>query len=72
MWIHRNVMVELRDMHRPEARMSFARDHHITQIFLARPQQSGRMVFGRSLAQQVVRLAEEMQVIVIGNRKRPD
>jgi two-component system sensor histidine kinase KdpD len=52
------------------ALVDFARAHHITQIFLARPQQHQRLPFGRSLAQKVVRLAEEMQVIVVGNRKR--
>jgi two-component system sensor histidine kinase KdpD len=52
------------------ALVDFARAHSITQIFLARPQQHRRVPFSRSLAQQVVRLAEEMQVIVVGNRKR--
>jgi two-component system sensor histidine kinase KdpD len=52
------------------ALVDFARAHHVTQIFLARPQQHQRLPFGRSLAQKVVRLAEEMQVIVVGNRKR--
>jgi len=53
------------------ALVGFARAHRITQIYLARPQQRGRLFVGRSLAQQVVRLAEEMQVIVAGNRKAP-
>jgi two-component system, OmpR family, sensor histidine kinase KdpD len=53
------------------ALVEFARLHHVTQIFIARPQQNSRLHFGRSLAQQVVRLAEEMQVIVVGNRKPP-
>ena len=52
------------------ALVDFARAHHITQIFLARPQQQRRLPFHRSLAQKVVRLAEEMQVIVVGNRKK--
>ena len=39
------------------ALVAFARAHRITQIFLARPQQRGRLSLGRSLAQQVVRLA---------------
>jgi two-component system, OmpR family, sensor histidine kinase KdpD len=52
------------------ALVDFARAHNITQIFLARPQQQRRLPFDRSLAQKVVRLAEEMQVIVVGNRKK--
>jgi len=70
----RNLHIETRVIagkNTAAALVDFAREHQITQIFLARPQQHGRSLLGRSLAQQVVRLGEEMQVIVVGNRKPP-
>jgi two-component system sensor histidine kinase KdpD len=50
--------------------VDFARIHQITHIFLSRTQRTARMrLLGRSLIQEVVRLAEEMQVTVVAERR---
>ena len=49
--------------------VDFARVHQVTHIFLARPHRPPRLRIGRSLVQQVVRLAEEMQVTVVADRR---
>ncbi|MGH9451502.1 MAG: histidine kinase, partial [Terriglobia bacterium] len=54
-----------------EALVDFARLHQVTQIFLARSQQGPYVpILGRSLVQQVVRLAREMQVTIVAERRR--
>ncbi|HEV2417584.1 MAG TPA: histidine kinase [Terriglobia bacterium] len=54
-----------------EALVDFARLHRITQIFLARSQQGPYVpVLGRSLVQQVVRLARDMQVTILAERRQ--
>lgn len=54
-----------------EALVDFARLHRITQIFLARSQQGPYVpVLGRSLVQQVVRLARDMQVTIVAERRQ--
>lgn len=54
-----------------EALVDFARLHQVTQIFLARSQQGPYVpVLGRSLVQQVVRLARDMQVTIVAERRR--
>jgi len=51
--------------------VDFARRHKITQIFIARPQQKRwPMVFGRGLVEQVVRLAHDIQVTIVAERRR--
>ena len=52
-----------------ETLVDFARVHQITQIFLARPQRAPKFRIGRSLVQQIVRLAEDMQVTVVAERR---
>jgi two-component system sensor histidine kinase KdpD len=49
--------------------VDFARVHQITQIFLARPRHVPKLKLGRTLAQKIVQLAEEMQVTVVAERK---
>jgi two-component system, OmpR family, sensor histidine kinase KdpD len=50
--------------------VDFARLNRITQIFLARPQKRSRLGLPRpSLVQQVVRLARDMQVTVVAERR---
>jgi two-component system, OmpR family, sensor histidine kinase KdpD len=51
--------------------VEFARLNGVTQLFLARPPE-GRWpaVGGRSLVQQVVRLARDMQVIIVADRSQ--
>lgn len=54
-----------------EALVDFARLHRVTQIFLARSQQGPYVpVLGRSLVQQVVRLARDMQVTIVAERRQ--
>ena len=51
--------------------VDFARLHKITQIFLARPQQKKwPLVFGRGLVERVVRLAHDIQVTIVAERRR--
>jgi two-component system, OmpR family, sensor histidine kinase KdpD len=51
--------------------VDFARLHQVTQIFLARAQQNPRVpVLGQNLIQQVVRLAHDMQVTIVAERRR--
>jgi two-component system sensor histidine kinase KdpD len=51
--------------------VDFARHHKITQIFVARPQQKGwPMIFGRGLVERVVRLAHDIQVTIVAERRR--
>jgi len=50
--------------------VEFARQQRVTQIFLARPQAGPQLpFFGRDLVQQVVRLASDMQVTVVAERR---
>ena len=49
--------------------VDFARVHQVTHIFLARPHRAPRFKIGRGLVQQVVRLAEDMQVTVVADRR---
>jgi two-component system, OmpR family, sensor histidine kinase KdpD len=51
--------------------VEFARLNGVTHLFLARPKQSQwPSQFGRNLVQQVVRLAQDMQVIIVADRSR--
>jgi two-component system sensor histidine kinase KdpD len=51
--------------------VDFARRHKVTQIFLARPRQKRwPMVFGRGLVERVVRLAHDIQVTIVAERRR--
>jgi len=54
-----------------QALVNFARLHRITQIYLARPRQrSWPRLLGRNLLGQVVRLAADMQVTIVADRRR--
>jgi two-component system sensor histidine kinase KdpD len=51
--------------------VDFARLHKVTQIFLARPRQKRwPMVFGGGLVERVVRLAHDIQVTIVAERRR--
>jgi two-component system sensor histidine kinase KdpD len=51
--------------------VEFARLNGVTHLFLARPRESQwPTFFGRTLVQQVVRLARDMQVIIVADRNR--
>ncbi len=71
----RNLHIETRILQGKDVAatlVSFARLHQITQIFLARAQRGPRVpLIGRSLVQQVVRLARDMQVTIVAERHRP-
>ena len=69
----RNLHVETRVLQGEnvaEALVNFARLHRITQIYLARPRQSSwPRLLGRNLLGQVVRLARDMQVTIVADRR---
>ena len=51
--------------------VEFARSHKVTQIFIARPQQQKwPLAFGRGLVERVVRLAHDIQVTIVAERRR--
>jgi two-component system, OmpR family, sensor histidine kinase KdpD len=51
--------------------VDFARSHRVTQIFIARPQQKKwPIVFGQGLVERVVRLAQDIQVTIVAERRR--
>ncbi|MGH9627985.1 MAG: histidine kinase [Bryobacteraceae bacterium] len=70
----RNLHIDTRVLEGEDAAsalVDFARANKITQIFIARPQKTPwTAAFGRSLVQRVVRLATEMRVTVVADRKR--
>jgi two-component system sensor histidine kinase KdpD len=70
----RNLHIDTRVLEGEDAAsalVEFARANKVTQIFIARPQKTSWIgVFGHSLVQQVVRLATEMRVTVVAERKR--
>jgi two-component system, OmpR family, sensor histidine kinase KdpD len=70
----RNLHIETRLLQGEEPAetlVDFARLHQVTQIFLARAQQGPRVpVVRHNLIQQVVRLARDMQVTIVAQRRR--
>jgi len=70
----RNLHVETRVLQGEnvaQALVNFARLHRITQIYLARPRQrSWPRLLGQNLLGQVVRLAADMQVTIVADRRR--
>jgi two-component system sensor histidine kinase KdpD len=70
----RNLHIETRVLQGedvPQTLVDFARLHQVTQIFLARPQQKlWPVVFGRGLVERVVRLAYDIQVTIVAERRR--
>ena len=70
----RNLHVETRVLQGEnvaEALVNFARLHRITQIYLARPRQRPwSRLLSRDLLGQVVRLARDMQVTIVADRRR--
>jgi len=69
----RNLRIETRLLQGEDAArtlVDFARLNGITQIFLLRPQSSPwPKIFGRDVHQQVVRLAHDMQVTIVAERR---
>ena len=70
----RNLHIEARVLQGTDVAktlVEFARLNGVTQIFLARPQQRPwSTVLGRSLVQQVVHQAQDMQVMIVADRSR--
>jgi two-component system sensor histidine kinase KdpD len=70
----RNLRIETRLLQgkdRARTVVDFARLNGITQIFLLRPQRAAwSKILGRDLHQQVVRLAHDMQVTIVAERRR--
>jgi two-component system, OmpR family, sensor histidine kinase KdpD len=55
-----------------QALVEFARAHKVTHIFVGRPRYDGVHWFtGRNLIHRIVRLAKEMEVIVVAERRAP-
>jgi len=51
--------------------VEFARSHKVTQIFIARPQQKKwALPLGHGLVERVVRLAHDIQVTIVAERRR--
>lgn len=69
----RNLRIETRLLQGKDTAktiVEFAHLHGITHIFLLRPQRAAwSMIFGRNLHQQVVRLAPNMQVTIVADRR---
>ncbi len=54
-----------------EALVTFAREHGVTQIYLSRPKETGwRLPFRRDLAQEVTRLARDLEVTIVAERRQ--
>jgi len=70
----RNLRIETRLLQGKDAArtlVEFARLNGITQIFLLRPQRAAwSSLFGRNLLQQVVRLARDIQITIVAERRR--
>jgi two-component system, OmpR family, sensor histidine kinase KdpD len=67
----RNLHIEARILEGEDTAhvlVEFARRNRITQIFLARPRERGFRL-GRTLAQQIVALATDMQVVIVSERE---
>ncbi len=69
----RNLRIETRVLQGKDLAatlVNFARLHGVTQIFLLRPpRRSWSRLFGRTLVQQVVRLARDIQVTIVAERR---
>ena len=68
----RNLHIETRMLQGKavaETLVEFARQHRITQIFLAWPNPRSLPLFGRSTVQQVVRLAGDIEITVVAERR---
>jgi len=72
----RNLHIEtriLQGQHASSTLVDFAHRHQITQIFLSRsPYRSFNLIHARSLISQVLRLAQDIQVTVVAERKKED
>jgi two-component system sensor histidine kinase KdpD len=70
----RNLHIDTRVLEGEDAAstlVEFARANKVTQIFIARPHKTPwTAALGRSLVQRVVRLATEMRVTVVADRKK--
>jgi two-component system, OmpR family, sensor histidine kinase KdpD len=69
----RNLRIETQMLEGNEAAqtlMDFAHENHITQIFLARTRKRSYSLFGQGgLLQNIVRLARDMQVVIVSERE---
>jgi two-component system sensor histidine kinase KdpD len=71
----RNLRIETRilnDENVAERLVEFARQQHVTQIFLVHPQATARAPRPRrELVSHILRLAHDMQIIVVAERRSP-
>jgi two-component system sensor histidine kinase KdpD len=72
----RNLHIETRVLEGDDVSktlVDFARLHGITQIFLARPRKLGfPLPFRRTIVQEIVELAKDMQITIVAERERRD
>ena len=70
----RNMRIEtcmLEGNNRAQTLIDFAHEHHITQIFLSRSQRQSHGLWGRkAFLQKIVRLAGDMQIVIVSERER--
>jgi two-component system sensor histidine kinase KdpD len=70
----RNLHIEtkvLEGKNMPDAVVNFAREHHVTQIFMGRPERRNWTAFGRaSDLQQIVSMARDMEITIVAERRR--
>ncbi len=53
-----------------QALVNFARENGVTQMYLSRPKETGwRLPFRRDLAQEVTRLAKDLEVTIVAERR---
>jgi len=71
----RRLQIETRELEaddRALALVEFARNHQVTHLFVARPRYTGlRWLIGRNLVHRIVRMAKEIEVIVVAGRSAP-
>src|SRR5207249_8945204 len=70
----RNLHIETRVLHghnAPSTLVEFAHRQKITQIFLARSRfQRFRLMAGKSIISQILRLAQDIQITVVAERRK--
>ena len=71
----RILQIETRELEGDDqaiALVEFARNYRVTHLFVARPQYTGlRWFTGRNLVHRIVRMAKEIEVIVVAQRGAP-
>jgi two-component system, OmpR family, sensor histidine kinase KdpD len=68
----RVLQIETRELEgedQAQALVEFARTHKVTHLFVSRPRyETGKWLTGRNLVHRIVRMAKEIEVIVVAAR----